>query len=91
MQSSDTPRSYNSYNRIIELFAPYIEEGINPRELIDKLVARKVINDADKEEIIAKQTNGGTIEACRVLLDRIQTHLDPEDWYNEFMLVSSIK
>ncbi|XP_052775039.1 uncharacterized protein LOC128213414 isoform X2 [Mya arenaria] len=78
--------NYRNYRRIIELFAPTLKQQIEPSELTTFLVADRVISDVDQEEIIAEQQNHGCIAATVVLLDRIKTHLNPDEWYQRFLL-----
>lgn len=55
----------------------------NPMDVLPELNRRKVLNDMDKENIIAEQRAQGNMGATGVLLDRVwRRHTN---WYEEFL------
>lgn len=58
-----------------------------PDDVIHHLASKGVISDADKHEIETVCKNRGNIEGMDLLLDRMQCHLSPKEWYFEFLSV----
>lgn len=56
---------------------------LNPADVLPELNSRKVLNDMDKENIIAEQRMQGNMGATGVLLDRVWRH--HPNWYEEFL------
>ena len=80
---------FNTCSKLMELFGPELEQRINPAELMAALRAKDVISAHDQEVILAKQANEGAIAAAMTLLERIQTRLEPSEWYIRFLQVKT--
>lgn len=56
---------------------------LNPADILPELYSRNVLNDMDKENIIAEQRMLGNMGATSVLLDRVwRRHTN---WFKEFL------
>lgn len=87
LNAGTPPRRFQQQKYILEVFAPYLEQEINPRELTTRLYENGILEVLDIEEIDAEQKNKGAIAATMILLDRIQTRLPPEEWFDRFLMV----
>jgi len=61
--------------------------NVVPGDVIPYLLDAKVITNVDRQEIEARCNKKGDIGGMYLLLDRMQCHLSPEEWYYEFLNV----
>lgn len=73
--------------KIIQIFAPYLEQTLDCDDIITQLVADGVLEDLDTEIIATTQQNKGKTYAVIVLLDRMQHRVSPGKWYYHFLNV----
>ncbi|XP_013401297.1 probable ATP-dependent RNA helicase DDX58 [Lingula anatina] len=80
-----SPETDENCKHIINVFTPLLYENIIPRDVLPNLFAKGVINQSDKEEIMAEETNHGSQTAAQMLIDRIYRH--KPGWYRDFLEV----
>ena len=80
------PETFHT-KRIMEIFSPYLEQHLNPVDLVPPLYASRVINFDDKDEIMTVYNRLGATSASMCLVDLIQRRLDPEHWYKQFLRI----
>ena len=73
--------------RILEIFSPYLEQQLNPMDLVPPLYVYRVISYEDKVDITAVYDKIGASAASIYLLDLIQRRLHPDDWYKQFLKI----
>ncbi|XP_045192318.2 uncharacterized protein LOC123548821 [Mercenaria mercenaria] len=79
-------KGHNGYcQKVIQIFSSNIQQQISTPELLSRLVEQNVINQRDMELIQSEHRRKGNTAATVVLLDCIQTHLSPEEWYMKFL------
>lgn len=62
-------------------------EQVNASSAVTKLHQHEVITTADREDIEKVITARGVKAAAGLLMDRMQCHLAPQEWYYHFLLV----
>ena len=69
--------------RLVEIFAEDLINTLKPLDFLQHLHSRGLINESDKQEIIAETRNRGDIAATIVLIERIGNK--KSTWYSEFL------
>lgn len=88
LDMKESPRpEYLHPKRTMELFSPYLQEQLNPLDLVPPLFVAKVINLIDKDEVMMAYNRLGATAASMCLLDLIQRRLDPDQWYTQFLKI----
>ncbi|CAI9718248.1 antiviral innate immune response receptor RIG-I isoform X1 [Octopus vulgaris] len=72
----------NVYKQLIVAHHKMLTEKIKTLEILDKLLAAKVINKRDKDDVDAKRENKGDITAAQCLLEIIPSKKDM--WHKDF-------
>ena len=71
--------------KIITLFAPYLENTICAKEFLSELRSKGILNAGDVEIIRKTYETKGDIYSTMILLERMQCRKSPEEWYYAFL------